>query len=139
MTPHGTTDETKARDAAADAVVRRTEIVISTILRMGVVASAIIVGIGALDFFLRGQGLRSGSALTLAFPQTIGAVFVGLPSLRGENIMALGLLVLIATPVMRVAASIVAFAIERDWRYTAITAVVFCILMLSFALGKAGA
>jgi len=34
--------------------------------------------------------------------------------------------------------SIVAFALERDWRYAVITAVVLLILIVSFALGKAG-
>ncbi|MGA2664217.1 MAG: DUF1634 domain-containing protein [Nitrososphaerales archaeon] len=43
----------------------------------------------------------------------------------------LGLLVLLATPVLRVIASVVLFAAERDRTYVAITLVVFGILLLS--------
>ena len=50
----------------------------------------------------------------------------------------LGLLLLIATPVARVAFSIVAFALEGDRLYVAITAVVLALLVLSFAVGAAG-
>jgi uncharacterized membrane protein len=54
-------------------------------------------------------------------------------------VIALGLLVLIATPVLRVAVSIVTFALERDWVYVAITTLVLCILIASFLLGAGGA
>jgi uncharacterized membrane protein len=50
----------------------------------------------------------------------------------------LGLLMLIATPVMRVAASIFAFVYEHDYVYVTITAIVLALLLLSFVLGKAG-
>lgn len=46
-----------------------------------------------------------------------------------------GLLLLIATPVIRVAASVVAYAFERDRLYVAITAAVLLLLFASFALG----
>jgi uncharacterized membrane protein len=36
---------------------------------------------------------------------------------------------MIATPVLRVAFCIFAFAIERDWQYTVISAIVLCVLM----------
>ena len=44
---------------------------------------------------------------------------------------------LIATPVMRVAVSIVAFLIERDWIFVIVTSFVLAMLILSFFLGKA--
>jgi uncharacterized membrane protein len=40
-------------------------------------------------------------------------------------------MVLIATPVLRVALGIASFAMERDWLYVAITIVVFINLMLA--------
>lgn len=51
-------------------------------------------------------------------------------------VMMMGLLLLIATPVMRVAVSILAFAVQRDWRFVAITSVVLALLLLSFLLGN---
>ena len=52
--------------------------------------------------------------------------------------MTVGLLVLIATPVMRVAVSILAFAADRDWRFVAITISVLAILLVSLLVGRAG-
>jgi uncharacterized membrane protein len=54
-------------------------------------------------------------------------------------IIALGLLILLATPFARVAISILTFALERDWTFTAITALVLLILVVSFLLGRGGA
>jgi uncharacterized membrane protein len=45
--------------------------------------------------------------------------------------------VLIATPFVRVAGSIVAFAREHDRRYVLITSVVLAVMCLSVVLGKA--
>jgi uncharacterized membrane protein len=45
--------------------------------------------------------------------------------------MQLGLLLLIATPIARVAFSIFAFALERDWLYVGLTTVVFAVLLFS--------
>jgi uncharacterized membrane protein len=46
-------------------------------------------------------------------------------------LIQLGLLLLIATPIFRVALSIVGFAIERDHLYVGFTAVVLVILLYS--------
>ena len=56
--------------------------------------------------------------------------------MRGEAIVTLGLLVLIATPVARVAVSVVAFIHHRDRTYALITAAVLCLLLLSLVLGR---
>lgn len=54
-----------------------------------------------------------------------------LPNLDPLSFIILGLMVLIATPVLRVALGIASFAMERDWLYVFITAVVFINLMLA--------
>jgi len=51
-------------------------------------------------------------------------------------VIQLGLLILIATPVVRVAASVVAFAVERDRLYVAITLYVLAVILVSFFLGQ---
>ena len=58
--------------------------------------------------------------------------------MRGEAIVTLGLLVLMATPVMRVAVSVVAFIRHRDRTYALITVAVLCLLLLSLVLGRVG-
>lgn len=66
-------------------------------------------------------------------------MWAGLVGLHPQAFITLGLLLLIATPVMRVAVSVVAFAIEHDRLYVVITLVVLAILITSFILGKGGA
>jgi uncharacterized membrane protein len=51
------------------------------------------------------------------------------------GIMALGVLVLIATPVVRVAFALVAFALERDRLYAAMSAVVLGLLACGLVFG----
>jgi uncharacterized membrane protein len=50
---------------------------------------------------------------------------------RGRGLIQLGLLFLIATPIARVAFSVVGFAIERDRMYVVFTVIVLAILLYS--------
>ena len=51
--------------------------------------------------------------------------------MHGSGMIQLGLLLLIATPVARVAFSIFGFAAERDWLYAGFTCLVLAILIFS--------
>jgi uncharacterized membrane protein len=57
-------------------------------------------------------------------------------ALEGQAVVTLGLLLLIATPVLRVAISMFLFIYQRDWTYALITLAVLSLLLLSFGLGK---
>ena len=111
--------------------------VISWILQGGVIASSALIVLGLCLLPTRPGGLSVQRVLT--FPHTITDIWAGLLILRPQAIIVVGLLLLIATPVVRVAVSIVAFALEHDRRYVVITLVVLAILLLSFLLGKGGA
>ena len=69
-------------------------------------------------------------------PHTVSEVMQGTLDLQGQAIVAMGLLLLIATPVLRVAVSIFAFVYQEDRTYTLITTFVLILLLLSFILGK---
>ncbi len=106
-----------------------TSLIIGWILLIGVVVSAAVILIGLVllafhpaDFSARGLS---------SFPQTLGEVWSGLLTLQPQAVIILGLLLLIATPVLRVAVSVVAFALERDRRYVVITLIVLAILLFS--------
>ena len=114
----------------------RTTSVIGWILRGGVIASAAITLLGLLLIPFRPGGLSSLRLDT--FPHTIGEVWVGLLGLNPLAIIALGLLLLIATPVVTVTTSAIAFAIERDRRFVVIAVLVLAILITSFLLGRNG-
>lgn len=109
--------------------------IIGWILQGGVVLSAIIIAFGLLLLPTRPGGLSPQRLLD--FPQTLGQVGEGLLILRPQAVIALGLIVLIATPVLRVAVSLIVFAFERDRKYVIITFVVLTILLFSmFFLGS---
>jgi uncharacterized membrane protein len=118
---------------------------ISNLLRGGVLLSIAVVMAGlTFSFIHHPQYVSSKTALaglTAAggvYPHGVREVFVHIREGKGQAIVMLGLLLLIATPVARVALSVVAFALEGDRLYVAVTIVVLTLLLLSFALGAAG-
>jgi uncharacterized membrane protein len=118
---------------------------ISRLLRIGVGASAALVVIGMLLVFRHHPTYRSSHtelgpllSATAAYPHDVRAVLASARAGRGQGIAMLGLLLLIATPVARVAVSIGIFVRERDGRFIVITATVLLLLMTSFVLGAAG-
>jgi uncharacterized membrane protein len=124
--------------------VRRVELLISNLLRSGVSVSLVLIVVGTIISFTRHPEYLSSAAelqrLTqpgAAFPHTLPDVVAGIRALRGRAIVTLGLLLLIATPVVRVAVSIFAFIYQGDRIFILITTVVLCLLLLSFVLGKA--
>jgi uncharacterized membrane protein len=129
--------------ATAAQPVPRTEAAIGVVLRIGVAVSLLVIAAGTLRSFVQdgGYGTLASDVPRLAgpagaFPRSGSWLLGGLKALNGQAIIVAGLLLLIATPVMRVAVSIVVFARERDRTYTAIAAAVLMLLLLSFALGN---
>ena len=64
--------------------------------------------------------------------RTIPGVIQSVLNGRGRGLIQLGLLLLIATPIVRVFLSIIGFAIERDRIYVIFTAIVLIVLLYSF-------
>ena len=126
---------------------QRLELAIATLLRIGVVLAALLVLAGGV-LALRHPGAPAPSYATFEAPgntaattsqhhpvHSIAGVFRDLQHLSGRPIIALGLLVLIATPIARVIFAIVGFARERDGLYTAISVIVLAILLFSLIHG----
>jgi uncharacterized membrane protein len=129
--------------AGPDTRIGQVEIAISHLLRIGVTTSMVIILVGLTLMFVHhpnylhaGSDLQRLTAPGAAFPHTLHDVAQGLGAYRGQAVIALGLMVLIATPILRVAASIIAFAVERDLTYVLITSAVLAILLASFLLGR---
>ena len=123
---------------------RWVDLAISRLLRVGVLLSISIIAAGLLvtfahhpDYFSSRPALGSLTDADDQFPRTIRAVVRGVLDGRGQAIASLGLLLLIATPVARVALSIAIFAVEHDRLYVMITTLVLLLLILSFVLGAA--
>ena len=109
--------------------------IIGWVLQGGVILSAAVIMLGLLLLPTQPGGLSVHRLLN--FPETLAQVGQGLLILRPQAVIALGLLLLIATPVMRVAVSIFTFAFERDRLYVVISTIVLAILLFSmFFLGS---
>jgi uncharacterized membrane protein YfcA/uncharacterized membrane protein len=97
---------------------------ISNVLRIGVLTSIGLILVGILVTFAHHPSylVTPGDLDRLthpgaAVPRTVGDVLRDAAALQGHAIVALGLLVLIATPLARVLVSIFAFVAERDRTY----------------------
>ncbi|HLO36117.1 MAG TPA: DUF1634 domain-containing protein [Candidatus Deferrimicrobium sp.] len=105
---------------------------VSTVLLVGVLASAALIAIGLAGALAVGwDGSMRGVPATDAASTDFSAMLDGLIALRPIAFAQAGLLVLLATPVMRVVASIVGFGLEGDRLFTVITITVLAILLLS--------
>ncbi len=118
----------------------RMEILIGQLLRAGVMLAAAVVLLGgACTWF--GMAVRPPTIMRFMVSRRIFAALGGIVrqalALRGKGIIQLGLLLLIATPVARVAFSIFGFAEEHDRMYVVITVIVLSVLIYSL-MGSPG-
>ena len=120
---------------------RDMQVIIGWILRGGVILSIVIVFIGGVLFVLRhGNSIPDYHVFkgVPAFIQGFDGIFQGVLNFRGQAIIQAGIVLLIATPVIRVAFSAVGFLMEKDFLYTAITLLVLLILIGSMVYGRVG-
>jgi uncharacterized membrane protein len=113
---------------------RRIENILGNLLRTGVVVSAVIVFCGALVFLARHGRAPADYRVFQGEPselRSVPGVVRDAMDLSGRGIIQLGLLFLIATPVVRVIFSIWGFAAERDRMYVVFTVIVLAILIFS--------
>jgi uncharacterized membrane protein len=112
---------------------------ISGLLRFGLLASALVVLAGGLIFLLRHGGETASYRIFRSEPPSyreIPSILAESVRFRGRGLIMAGLIVLIATPVARVAFSVLAFLRQRDRVYVAATLLVLGILIFSvFWLG----
>jgi uncharacterized membrane protein len=108
---------------------------VSTVLTTGVLISAALIAVGFVGALLVGwSGSLTGGSSSTADSTDFSNALAGLAAARPIAIAQAGLLVLLATPVLRVAVSLVAFGLERDRLYATITAVVLALLLVSILL-----
>lgn len=123
--------------------LRRLETVLGNLLRWGVTVSVVflVAGIALMlarhpDYLTDPEAHAHLTRPPAAFPHTLRDVGRELAQFHGRAVMMAGLLFLILTPVARVAASVVAFVLERNWRFVVITGFVLLVLGVSFVLGR---
>ena len=128
-------------DAATNlAKDKRIDQLMGLLLRSGVLASAAIVAVGGIVFLTRHHLPATNYRVFQGEPpefSTLRGIVSEARAVRGRGLIQLGLLVLIATPVARVAFSVFAFLYERDWTYVAVSLLVLALLFWSLFSGHA--
>lgn len=123
---------------------RDVELYIGKLLRYGVILSCGITLIGGIFYLFQHHGHAVDYSPTpddMPFPgvdhylRELSTIFPRILQLDGAAIIQLGVCVLIATPIVRVAFSAVAFLIEKDYLYVVITLIVLAIIVTNMLLG----
>ncbi len=107
---------------------------VGNLLRWGVLTAAAVALIGGIFYLIRSgaasvhYGEFRGQPPELT---SVAGIIGGVRALDPRAVIQLGLLLLIATPVARVAFSLVAFIRQRDRTYILITSIVLLLLLYS--------
>jgi uncharacterized membrane protein len=111
------------------------EITVSRMLRVGVTAAALVVLLGAILYLSRAPGTVPDYIHFHGTPgaaDKISPVLRGVRRLESSSIIRLGILILIATPILRVAFCLYSFASQKDKIYVAVSGIVLAVLLYSF-------
>lgn len=119
-------------DARQQRATREMEQRLGSLLRAGVSLAALVVLVGGLLYLARHGHERPAYDTFRGEPsdlRTSSGIIRGAFQLRSREIIQFGLLLLIATPIARVAFAAYGFARQRDWLYVGISAMVLCLLL----------
>jgi uncharacterized membrane protein len=116
----------------------RIEVILSNLLRWGVILSSIVALTGGIVYLLNSGAnaphYHTFRGLFQPF-HNLSEVIKGTLKGNGQAIIQLGVVMLIATPVARIIFSIIGFTKEKDWLYILISSIVLCIIATSVLLG----
>jgi uncharacterized membrane protein len=114
------------------------ELLLANLLRAGVLLSATVVLIGGVLYLIQFGGERADLKTFRsepAEPRSFTEIAENAVSLDGRALIQFGLLLLVATPVARVAFSVYGFLRERDFTYVTLTLIVLAVLLYSLFFG----
>jgi uncharacterized membrane protein len=123
-----------------DNAEKRMDEIMGRLLRTGVILAAAFVFAGGVVYVVRHPEPVTDYRVFQGEPEelrTVPGIIHEAMALHGRGLIQFGLLILIATPIARVAFSVVAFLYQRDWTYVAVTLVVLGLLIYSL-LGSGG-
>jgi uncharacterized membrane protein len=114
--------------------VIRVQQAVGNLLRTGVLLAAVVVLAGGMLYLARHGGAVADYSVFRGEPaslRTLTGIFRSSLVESGRGVIQLGLLILVATPVARVAFTAVAFALERDRTYVLVALLVLSLLLKS--------
>lgn len=124
---------------------RDMELFIGKLLRYGVMLACGITLFGGIVYLFQNHGGSiehyKPTPDNLPFPgvahylRELSTIIPRILDFDGAAIIQLGVCVLIATPIFRVAFSVIGFLIEKDYLYVVITLIVLAIILTNMLLG----
>jgi uncharacterized membrane protein len=115
------------------------EQIVGRLLQLGVFTAAAVAIVGAILVLIQHGSASPAFADFHAAPpylSSIAGILRGVREMRSEAVVQLGIVLLIATPILRVAFTLVAFVLQRDRVYVAITTLVLALLLYGLAFGR---
>jgi uncharacterized membrane protein len=115
--------------------------IIGWVLRAGVFVSMLVVFIGGVIYLSRHSNEHIDYHEFKGVPDfvhTLPGIFHGILDGRGRAIIQAGIILLIATPVVRIIFSAIGFMIEKDYMYVGITLLVLLIIISAMLTGHGG-
>lgn len=107
-------------------------ILVAQLLRIGVISASVVAFIGGVmylkdnAFLLPEYHVFNGAPKNVRdLPDILSGVF----ALKGASIIQFGVVILLATPILRIVFSALAFAVERDYLYVFITLIVLSVIL----------
>jgi uncharacterized membrane protein len=113
---------------------RRLEDIIGNLLRAGVLLAAAIVFAGGVLYLIQHHSDRASYStfkIEGSDVSTLAGILRSAGHLQSEGLIQFGLLLLIATPVARVAMAVAGFYLERDHLYVWVSLIVLAVLLFS--------
>jgi uncharacterized membrane protein len=118
---------------------QRLETAMGRMLQIGVTVSALVVLAGGILYLAQAGGARSDYSHFHGVPAgltSVTGILSGLVHFNAASLIALGILLLIATPICRVIFGVVGFMLLGDRFYAGVSLVVLAILVSSFLFSR---
>jgi len=125
--------KTRFKDADMQAVI-------GWVLRIGVIVSVSIVIFGGIVYLYRHGSEAPDHKHFITQPSFVqlNGIIQGIIDFHGRSIIQAGIILLIATPILRIIFSTISFALEKDRLYVMISLLVLLIIFLSSMSGHIG-
>ncbi|WP_374165166.1 DUF1634 domain-containing protein [Arcticibacter sp. MXS-1] len=114
---------------------------VGKLLRTGVFTASAVALFGGLIYLFRHGGELPDYHEFKGAPENLRhlpGIFTGVGAFSGRAIIQLGVVILLATPILRVAFSAVGFLLEKDLLYVFITLLVLAIIVAGMVGGLGG-
>ena len=117
---------------------RLMEVMMGRLLQIGVLLAAAVVLAGGVLYLVGHAGQQSNYQVFVAQPLSLrhpAAMLHGIARGDARAVIDLGILLLVATPICRVIFAVIAFALEKDRLYIAVSLTVLAVLLFGMLRG----